>query len=549
MTALLQEQASPPDQELVIEFARTGSDAAFHALVRRHVDLVYATAFRQLGDRGMAEEVTQNVFVSLARKAPKLAGVETLAGWLHRATVLEARSRVRSELRRRERESTAGQLADLHAGGVSALEALVPLLDEALLQLRDADRTALILRFMEDRSLREVGSFLGVDEDAARKRVSRALGRVEAFFQRRGFLLSGGASSGAAALIARGTQAAPVSLAAGVAAAGLQAAGTVGGTSALWISIMTLSKTQLAIVCLVIASAPLIWQWNARSAVEFEVATLDKTLKAQEAELAQLNQESERVRLAWLRADAEGLGLRARLADLPGRRRTALEAGIPWDPQSLLIRIPKSMLKQLPLSAVSGRSGQLSASMREALQLSDEEGSAIEAALQRFLTACRAVESKAVQRVDPPASELNGHTAEEVRAFSLPDLSGEISKIRAALLQELAGLVDGDRLEILVRGLSEWLPAEGESTGVNSSMAVFGFAHQVLFYRTPDQSGEQPYLFWRMMDSAHGRGMGLPIPISEIPSYLVPQVRDWITEAQAKFDEARLHPAAPVPKP
>jgi len=120
-----------------------------------------------VGDCGMAEEVTQNVFVVLARKAPRLTGVQTLAGWLHRTTILEAKARIRSELRRRRREEQAAELAALEADGTSPLEALVPFVDEALLHLRDGDRLALIRRYFEDRNLREVGNALFGATDVA----------------------------------------------------------------------------------------------------------------------------------------------------------------------------------------------------------------------------------------------------------------------------------------------------------------------------------------------------------------------------------------------
>src|SRR5262245_66646714 len=119
------------DRELVSAYVQEGSETAFRALVTRHVDLVYATALRQVGDAGMAEEVAQNVFVCLARKAPRLGGVETLAGWLHRTTVFESKSRIRAELRRKRRDETAAELASIQHEGASTLEALVPLLDEA----------------------------------------------------------------------------------------------------------------------------------------------------------------------------------------------------------------------------------------------------------------------------------------------------------------------------------------------------------------------------------------------------------------------------------
>ena len=96
-----------PDRDLVRSYASEGSETAFRALVGRHVDLVFATALRQVGDTGLAEEITQNVFVHLARKAPALAGHETIAGWLHRSAILESKARFRAEMRRRRREEIA----------------------------------------------------------------------------------------------------------------------------------------------------------------------------------------------------------------------------------------------------------------------------------------------------------------------------------------------------------------------------------------------------------------------------------------------------------
>jgi DNA-directed RNA polymerase specialized sigma24 family protein len=148
--------AVAPDQDLVSAYAR-GSETAFRALVQRHVHLVYATACRQTGDVALAEEITQNVFISLARKAPRLAGMETLAGWLYRATVLETKARIRSELRRRQREQTAFEVISLEHEGASPFAALLPLLDDALLDLREGDRLALVLRFLEDRSFARSG--------------------------------------------------------------------------------------------------------------------------------------------------------------------------------------------------------------------------------------------------------------------------------------------------------------------------------------------------------------------------------------------------------
>jgi RNA polymerase sigma factor (sigma-70 family) len=167
-----------PDNLLIAEFNARRSEEAFGALVRTHINLVFATALRQVGDRGVAEEVTQNVFIELARSAGKLGRHPTISGWLHRTTLNKARERLRSELRRQHREQVAVNLELAKAEGESVWAALVPMLDEALLELRERDRLAVILRFMEGQTFREIGSTLGVGEDAARKRVNGCLDQL-----------------------------------------------------------------------------------------------------------------------------------------------------------------------------------------------------------------------------------------------------------------------------------------------------------------------------------------------------------------------------------
>src|SRR5882672_11550910 len=132
------------DFGLLREFARKGDQAAFAAIVRRHVNLVYGTALRKLEDPGAAEEVAQNVFAALARKAWRFAPDNSLPAWLYRTTLLEAEAWLRGELRRRRREQTAAELNTTmkNPDEQTALHALVPLLDEALLALHEKDRTA-----------------------------------------------------------------------------------------------------------------------------------------------------------------------------------------------------------------------------------------------------------------------------------------------------------------------------------------------------------------------------------------------------------------------
>jgi RNA polymerase sigma factor (sigma-70 family) len=164
------------DFELLQRFTRQGEQSAFADLVRRHLDLVFATALRKVEDPDAAQEVAQNVFAALARKAWRFASDDSLPAWLHKAALLESKSWLRDELGRRRREQTAAELGTtMHSpDDQPAFTALVPLLDEALLSLRETDRTALLLRFYENQSLRDVGIAFGVSDDTAQKRVQSA---------------------------------------------------------------------------------------------------------------------------------------------------------------------------------------------------------------------------------------------------------------------------------------------------------------------------------------------------------------------------------------
>src|SRR5882762_6260359 len=175
------------DRELLREYAHCGSESAFQALVQRHLDLVFATVLRGVSDTGAAQEITQNVFIALARKAAWLQGEVSLAGWLHKTALLEVRSWWRGESRRRRREQTAVELGTTMKDEDSLLKALTGELDDGLLKLRERDRQALMLRYFEGRSHRDIGALLGVREDAVRMRIDKALDRLTHFFRRRGY--------------------------------------------------------------------------------------------------------------------------------------------------------------------------------------------------------------------------------------------------------------------------------------------------------------------------------------------------------------------------
>src|SRR5262245_44614283 len=156
---------------LLREYAEGGSDGAFRELVERYIDLVYSVALRRSeGDRHRAEDIVQTVFTDLARKAADLPPNVQLGGWLHRHCCFVASTVHRTETRRLARERQAMEI--LISGGESqeaSWEELAPVLDDAIQELKEEDREALVMRYFEKRDLRAVGAALGTNEDAAQK--------------------------------------------------------------------------------------------------------------------------------------------------------------------------------------------------------------------------------------------------------------------------------------------------------------------------------------------------------------------------------------------
>lgn len=207
------------DAELLRRYVARNDQAAFGELVRRRIDLVYSVAVRQCGgDTHLAEDVTQRVFIDLARKARSLVGHAVLSGWLCQSARFAASDVVRAERRRRHREQEAMTMDDRFDSRCSVdLETLRPLLDEALSKLSSVDRDAIALRYFEQRGLSDVGAILRLSPEAARKRVDRALEKMREMLARRGIMSTSAAL--ALALEEQGAIAAPTGLAAATIAA------------------------------------------------------------------------------------------------------------------------------------------------------------------------------------------------------------------------------------------------------------------------------------------------------------------------------------------
>lgn len=206
------------DRELLDQLSRDRSEAAFTELVRRHIDLVHSAALRQLGDADAARDITQNVFLLLTREAGLLPAAVILSGWLYRTTRNLCLETLRRDRRRREREHTAAEQL-MNDATANPWEQVAPALEPAMDELGETDRQAILLRYFENKSLREVGVALGLGEDAAQKRVSRALDRLRDIFSRRGVSLSATALAGS--LAAGAVQAAPAGLAVTISTAAL----------------------------------------------------------------------------------------------------------------------------------------------------------------------------------------------------------------------------------------------------------------------------------------------------------------------------------------
>ncbi|HWA86415.1 MAG TPA: sigma-70 family RNA polymerase sigma factor [Opitutus sp.] len=303
------------DHELLRRYVEDHAEEAFTELVRRHLGLVYSTALRRVGgDAHLAEDVAQQVFSDLARKAAVLRSRATLTGWLHVSTHVASAAVVRGEQRRKTRETAAHIMQTLlhDPGATPDPRDLRAVLDEAIVGLRDDEREAIALRFFEQRSFAEIGATLRLNEDAARKRVDRALEKLRLLLERRGVasttaLLSSALGDLASVIAPPGLATKIVGSVLGHAAAATASAG-----------LATMLAPAAAIVGLALGGWAVLHQHRTNEALATEVARLG----AEERAIDQLRAGNRRLAQSLHEAD----DLRRAAADLPALREKSRPA-------------------------------------------------------------------------------------------------------------------------------------------------------------------------------------------------------------------------------
>jgi RNA polymerase sigma factor (sigma-70 family) len=323
------------DAQLLQRYLKDKSEAAFAELARRHFDLVYSAAMRQVaGETEVARDVAQTVFADLARKAHSLTDRTSLTGWLYTSTYFAAAKMVRGERRRRAREQEVVSMQPTTSETEANWENLRLTIDRAMHELEEQERDAVLLRFFEQRELRAVGEALGVSEDAARKRVDRALEKLRAILGRHGLT----SDSLSACLIGQAVMPAPAGLAASVSGAAITT--TTSSLPAVVQAMIMNKSTSVALITLVLAGAVtcVLLQRRAIQRLRAENSRARTLTETRADESAPANQtqidaaEFERLRgehVELLRLRGEVSRLRRQLEDAYAKRPAAVPSATP----------------------------------------------------------------------------------------------------------------------------------------------------------------------------------------------------------------------------
>jgi RNA polymerase sigma factor (sigma-70 family) len=382
------------DSDLLRRFAEEHADEAFAELVRRRIGLVYSAALRQVGgDAHRAEDVTQEVFIDLARKARSLARHPALIGWLYTSTHFAAAKSNRTEQRRNRREQEAHLM---HATSSTSTaepdwERVHPVLDAAMHELSERDRQTVLLRFFDQQPFARIGQQLGVSENAAQKAVDRALDKLQSALARRGVTSTGAAL--AVALAGQAAAAAPAALAASVTGAALTGATTATGVVA-WFGASKMVAALGGAVAIAAGGVAVVEHQRARDAESARVI-----VEQQQKLIAAQQEESIAARLAELGARAERAEQRAIEAEKDNE--SWLKAVDAFKAQQGAQARPTATTPRANLDQVVGMAG----------PVGDDEALVYQRAYQQELARRRAQEAQARAKADENASMMDDASA------------------------------------------------------------------------------------------------------------------------------------------
>jgi len=454
------------DHELLRAYWSERSESAFAELVNRHLALVYSTALRVLGQRQLAEEVGQMVFLKLARKAAALGKSQPLAGWLYRTSCRAALSVLRAEQRRGRRETQAMELQLINNDAL--WPRLAPFLEDALAQLSQPDQDALILRCFEGKSLREVGQALGLSEDAAHKRVSRAVDKLRAFFAQRRIYTTAALLESAVA--AHAVQAAPSGLAAATTNAVLAKAAAPVGLGLLLLKCMSLSKLQTAAICLAAGLLPTLYQARQLHSLHAQQERAQLELGRQEQTLAKLDAERDR-----LTRQLRGIELapaprpleKAPASPTPASPKADPFAGAvppnflqpyPWVDDSPVVRIPKALLQFAGAVNVEllTTNHLLSNIAVDVLGMNEEEVASANHFLARAFSEYQAMETANLRPSDRETSYAASRQGEK-QSFTVTIPAETAQEMKSQFREGLEQVLGTNRIELAMSRASDYL--------------------------------------------------------------------------------------------
>ena len=279
------------EQQLLSEFVSTRSEDAFQSLVGLHIDMVLGCALRITRDRGLAEEIAQNVFTVLARKASRLKAGAGLAGWLHKTTLYETKHALRGRSRRERKMKALAEHEQIENLSSTPEDDVLPLVDEAIDALPEGDRQLVLLHYLEGRSFAEISASLGKSEGACQKQASRAIAKLRTALGRRGAVASVAALG--SLLTAGSAKAAPAALVSTISSGAITGAASLTSTSLLVnaIQTMTYAKTKIAVLVAAAAAVPIGVQFKANHDLKEDLRgyeQVETAFAAQSERLAQL---------------------------------------------------------------------------------------------------------------------------------------------------------------------------------------------------------------------------------------------------------------------